>query len=246
MTEYRTTKAWLDGDGYELAVAAEQFASGDTRVAHEDERYYLTDPALDSCSADALMDTGTRIMQRVNAVCRMADSGFRSISLSGAFNHSDGGVTIAGATAEARARATAGVVVVTRDGTTQPPDPSAAEELTAAEAVDPDIAAVVAITGSGNGQLGWVELWKVYEHVRKYADQSASSGNGKAVVRMGWATTQEVEDFEASANHPLLSGRDARHAHRSKPPSGNKIELREGRDLINRLVRSMVDDILCD
>lgn len=244
MTESLTTKARLEGEGYELAVAAEQFASGNTRVGREGEQYYLTDPALDSCQADTLMDTGTLIVQRVNAVCRMADSEFRSISLSGAFNHSDGGVTIAGATAEIRVRATAGVVVVARDGAVQPPGPTASERLTAAEAVDPDIAAVVAILGSGNGQLGWVELWKVYEHVRRYADQSAPSGNGKGVVRIGWATTQEVEDFEASANHPLLSGREARHAHRSSPPSGNKMEIREGRDLINRLVHSMVDDIL--
>ncbi|GAC69732.1 hypothetical protein [Gordonia soli] len=244
MTENRTTKAWLDGEGYELTVAAEQFRTGDTRVVREGERHYLTDPALDSCPADALVDTATPIVQRVNAVCRMADSGFRSLALAGNFAHSDGAVTNAVARAEIRARAFAGVVVTTRGGTVQPPGPSAAQRLATAAAADSEVAAIVAIMGSGGGQLGWVDLWKVYEHVRKYANQSAPSGKGKAIVRIGWATTQEVEDFEASANHPQLSGPEARHAYRSSSPSGNKIELREGRDLINRLVRSVVDDVL--
>lgn len=98
--------------------------------------------------------------------------------------------------------------------------------------------------GSGGDQLGWVDLWKVYELVRKYAERSAPSGDGKTVVRMGWAKQQEIEDFEASANHPLLSGGEARHALRPKPPTGNKIELREGRSLINRPVDAMLDNVL--
>lgn len=79
------TKARLDGNEYDLVVAVEQFAVGDTRVIREEKGYYLVDPSLDSCPSNALTDIGAPIVQCVNAVCRVVDAGFKSVALSGVF-----------------------------------------------------------------------------------------------------------------------------------------------------------------
>ncbi|MGV9478836.1 hypothetical protein [Gordonia aichiensis] len=249
MTENRTTTAQLEGAGYELAVAAEQFATGDTRVVREGERYYLIDPALQHCPADALLDTGAPIMQRINAACRMADPGFRSLTLSGAFKHSDGGVTVAVASAEIRARASAGVVVTTRDGTAQPPGPTAAQRLATAQAADPNVAAIVAVMGSGAEQLGWGELWKVYEHIGRFHTPEVGKRRRRAIETAGWATMQELVDFEDAANNVSTSGPDARHAVYTRhlpagSPQPRPIDLPAGRRFINRLVESLVAEVL--
>ena len=70
---------------------------------------------------------------------------------------------------------------------------------------DADVADALRVLGQP-GELDWYDVYKAWEIV-----EHAVGGMPKVAAR-GWATKADIERLTASANHPGISGDDARHA----------------------------------
>lgn len=95
-------------------------------------------------------------------------------------------------------------------------------------AFDRDVAEALALMGR-TPELGWIELWKVYEIVRHNIRPAK-------VTSLGWVTTNDESAFTASANRPDISGQRARHARMPGHRPRRTMSERAGRQFISGLV----------
>jgi hypothetical protein len=141
-------------------------------------------------------------------------------------------VIMAVGTAVSRSRALAvGVAVTGADGHVipPPPDPMPGEIQLALN----DAAVDDALYFLQRSNPSWSEIYKVYEIVQHDIKR-------KGIVANGWATDRELRRLTATANHPALAGRDARHARQSAPPIADPLTLPEAQDLVGRIVRAWI------
>jgi hypothetical protein len=199
-------KAWLDGDAFDLERVAEHLQAENARVAREGEEYYLTSPAIDAAPDDQhANEVAIKIIAEINALGRMHDVNFRPLKLS-RYTDDEGqnvstgviGVTLA----KVRAHVTA---TVTRpDGTTPQSPPSPWPNYLALAATNKHVARALEIM-SRTEPLGWVELYKVHEIVRRDVEPDKLDA-------IGWTTKAQDRAFAASADRYDVSGDAARHA----------------------------------
>jgi hypothetical protein len=84
--------------------------------------------------------------------------------------------------------------------------------------------------------LDWYDVYKAWEIV-----EHAAGGMPKVGAR-GWATKADIERLTASANHPEISGDDARHARMAGTPGATRtMSMSEANALVRRLVASWVE-----
>lgn len=72
----------------------------------------------------------------------------------------------------------------------------------------------------------WVGLYKIYEII----DSNAG------IKKNSWLSEKKRNLFRRSANHPVASGFNARHAVQKEEPPQNPMELEEAIELINELI----------
>lgn len=118
-----------------------------------------------------------------------------------------------------------------------PPD-SLPETLVALATNNGDVRRILALCSSK--ELNFVQLYKILEVVEKAA------GGGADKVRvdeMDWCTKTERDRFTVTANDPILSGDQARHAVFRNDWSGKPMSIAEARAFIRRMVRCLVDHL---
>ncbi|MFN3005683.1 hypothetical protein [Mycolicibacterium wolinskyi] len=230
-------KAWLEGDDADLELLARFFGNGDVRVVEDSGGYFLTAADIDDPPAGArYYEVAQLRLSKVNGLARLIDPGFVAVRLSGKYQ--DGDVThqvISPMPAIARARFGIPTVTVTNpDGAVYsgPPSPWPARVRLADS--NTDVAEVLAIMGSPE-PLGWVELYKVHEIIRE------SIKPGK-VPDLGWADKTADSAFTGSANLPVVSGSDARHARMEGAPK-HTMTIEQGRAYISDLVTKWLDHL---
>lgn len=79
----------------------------------------------------------------------------------------------------------------------------------------------------GSRRLDWVTLYRIYEVIKK---------DVRDVSKKGWATRGSLRVFSTTANHPAVSGDDARHGESNKIPPSVPMEIEKARALIRRIV----------
>lgn len=94
----------------------------------------------------------------------------------------------------------------------------------------PIIKDVFYLINSGNYNT-WVTLYKVYEIIDKDA----------GIKKNHWITEANRNRFRRSANHPAVSGFDARHGYQKEKPPENPMALSEAKELIDNLVFQWLD-----
>ena len=77
---------------------------------------------------------------------------------------------------------------------------------------DPDVADVLRVLGQP-GPLDWYDIYKAWEIVER------AMGGSNQVEARGWATMADINRLTASANHPGISGDEARHARMKGSPN---------------------------
>jgi hypothetical protein len=230
-------KAWLEGHGFDLETLRELFRAGDPFVAQDSaDRYYLESSALQDSDGQIDQNAADALVKRINGVGRTADQGFRPVHLSGRYTAPDGttSVVVLGATAGARAKVTAAAVVMEGGFPVPEPPPRGPRYVKLAEQ-DPDVADVLRVLGQP-WLLDWYDVYKAWEIVEH------AVGGWRQVVARGWATKTDIDRLTASANHPGISGDEARHARMSGTPGPNRrMTMSEADDLVRRLVASWVE-----
>lgn len=203
-----TVKAWLNGDRPDLEALAALFADGPVRVLREtaDGAYYLTAPEIDNPPETNRHDISAQtLVTRINGLARASDANFRPVRLTGTYTMPDGhNQHYTAATLGVRATLGVAAIAIGPEGQPQPQPPSPSIGYLAAAESNPTVGEVLKIMGR-DGQLDWVELYKVYELVRRAVRPDT-------LVSRGWTTSAEESAFTASANRPDVSGETARHA----------------------------------
>ena len=100
---------------------------------------------------------------------------------------------------------------------------------------DPDAADVLRVLGQP-GPLDWYDIYKAWEIV-----EHAIGGSNQVEAR-GWATKADINRLTASANHPGISGDEARHARMKGSPSSSRVmTIGEADALVRRLVANWIE-----
>lgn len=193
-------------------------------VRHDDGRWYLTGPELDSAGdSSEACEIATAVVTTLNATLRMSRKppikfGDRIKQV-----HEDGS-----ATAKVFLGGTIGVAssaqATLSGGTPEPPTTSLA--ALAVEANDPTMRHALEILA--NEPHDFVHLYKVYELME--------SGGG--IAKLG--SKKQRGRFTHTADNPDASGRLSRHATTKNRPPSNPMTLDEARSFIYRMMASWI------
>lgn len=235
-------KATLEGHGSDLEKLVGLFRDGDPRVSKEDSIYYVTSVQFDGLFDDSrrLADAASRLLIHIIGISRALDASFRSVKLGGKYVESDGRGTERRRQIfqleTAYERNTAGSLKLVTDGPWQTPVPQGTVYMQLIS--EPDVAEVFAIFGSASTNLGWVDLYKVYEIVRHHV------GGEKSLLTYPWVSKAEISAFTGSANRPDVSGDSARHARTSGRAPARTMTLTEGQEFIRNIVIAWLDSLV--
>ena len=227
-------RAWLEGHSFDLGALAQLFSEGDPCVAADGAGFFLTSADFDGLinSSKELYDVAASTLRQINGVARVVDSGFRPVTLVGRFTDDVGNVhaVVSADTIEARSQVFAVAVVATPSDQPQPEPPPPGPGFVQLAKAHPDLSDALRILGQPSSQLGWVDLYKVFEIVR------GSAGSGDALVSQNLASRATISAFCVSANQPTVSGDDARHARLPGDIPKKTMTLPEARAWIGKLV----------
>ena len=229
-------RAWLDGHVFDLETLSELFRQGDPLVAKDQpDEYYLRSSALQDSNGQLDLKAAEALVKRINGVGRAADHGFRPVHLRGRFTGPDGtSVVFISGTAEGRSRAKGAFVGPSSSFPIPEPPPKGPRYMKLAEK-DPDVADALRVLGQPE-TMDWYDVYKAWEIVEH------AVGGWRHVVTAGWATKADIDRFTASANHPGISGGDARHARMPGIPGPSRtMTMNEADTLVRRLVASWIE-----
>jgi hypothetical protein len=206
-------------------------------------RYFLASVTLDGLIPDAsrLSEAAMSLLHRVNGVARVLNFDSRPVCLSGRFADDSGGrlTVVPLGTVEERERALPVTALV--GGQPQSAHSPPAPGYVQLAETDPHVADVLEILGKADPAPDWVGLFKVLEIVRD------SAGRLTRLKTMGWIPSAKLEAFSASANHPAISGDQARHARMpGTPPITRVMTLAQARETIGNLVAHWIDALSMD
>lgn len=235
-----TWKGWLEGHQFDLETLCDLFGAGDPLVAQTvSGDYYVESAALQDLEGKIDATAAQALIRRINGAARAVNSGFQPVSLSGRYNGPDGSATVVGSAAlfVGRIRLQATAVVTDSNGnvvSNSSSVPTGPRYLKVANQ-DPDVADALRALGQPD-PLDWYDIYKVWEIV-----EHAVGGSGQ-VQKMGWATKADINRLTASANHPGISGDEARHARYKGSPGANlSMTMREAESLVRRLVAKWIE-----
>jgi hypothetical protein len=230
-------KAWLDGHAFDLETLSELFRKGEPLVAKNPSgEYYLESSALQDPTGQPNPRAAEALVKRINGVGRAGDQGFRPVHLRGRYTAPDGttSVVILGDTAEGRSKLTATATVLVNGAPAPQPPPKGPRYVKLAEQ-DPNVADALRVLGQP-GKLDWYDIYKAWEIVEQ------AVGGWRQVVARGWATKADIDRLTASANHPGISGDDARHARMPGNPGPTRtMTINEADGLVRRLVADWIE-----
>jgi hypothetical protein len=234
-------RLYLEGGGIDLGILRDLFPErpdSEFWFGEDAEGSYMVSRAVSRIAEPGDMyRAGKRILVRAVGLGRILDSGVRSVTLSGTYidEHGHRGHVVAGVPAEMRIRAGRPQILINGEPVPNP-DPLGPPIAALAEG-HPIVAEVLDLIGTSD-QLGWVDLYKVYEIIR---DEAGRIGE---VASKGWASRLEQSAFTASANRKDVSGDAARHARSTSPePPKQVMTLHEGQHFIRRLARVWLESL---
>jgi hypothetical protein len=222
------------GDDFDLQTLSELFSAGDPRVARDQlNGYYVESSEIVVSEGRPDVSSTEALVKRVNGAARVLASDFQPVQLRGRYTSPDGAtsVVLAGDTVTARDRAVAGTVMI--DGIAAPAAPPKGPRYFELAQRDPDVADALRVLGQPS-PLDWYDIYKAWEIVGNAA------GGQKKVAAAGWATEAEIDRLTASANHPGISGDDARHARMKGAPGQNRTMTTSEADALIRRVTSIL------
>jgi hypothetical protein len=229
-------KAWLDGHAFDLATLSELFRQGDPLVAQDpSDDYYLESSAFQDANGQLDLKSVDALVKRINGIGRAADQGFRPVHLMGRYTAPDGtSAVFVSAAMEGRSKLTATATVLA-SGVPVPQPPPKGPRYVKLAGQDPDVADVLRVLGQP-GALDWYDIYKVWEIIEH------AVGGWPQVVDRGWVAKVDIDRLTASANHPGISGDDARHARMPGTPGPNRtMTINSADSLVRRLVTTWIE-----
>ncbi|MGW0357607.1 hypothetical protein ACWDXV_25710 [Nocardia nova] len=235
-----TIKAWLEGDGFTLHTLAELFSDGDIRVVRERDRFYLSSHKIDSPEeGQQFYDIARELLLYVNGIGRVSEPRCRPVRLTGEYGDGDRQhVVVEASTATAHAWLSASAIVVSVDGVEVPGPPAPGPRYAKLALSHPDVQVVLRMLARPE-ELGWGELYKVYELIKNKVPQDIRAKDGRFSNTM-------IRRFKGSANHPGDAGEfldEVRHAVPTGEDGVKRMSLPAGRRFIGDWVGLWLDHL---
>ena len=126
------------------------------------------------------------------------------------------------------------IVVTSSDGTKESNRPAdQVDKLLKLAANDGRVAKALRLRD--HDDLGWVELYRIYEVV------DSDVGRSK-IVADGWASASDINLFKHTANSVTAAGDQARHGKETEKPPANPMTLRRAKKLIDSILKGWLAD----
>jgi len=233
-------KAGIEGHRFDLETLGELFSAGDPRVGQDSSgAYFIESATLQYPNGQINSNAAQALIRRINGTARAADSGFQPISLTDRYTAPDGSATVALSPVAlmGRVRGKAVATVLDSNGnpvTAQAPIPKGPRYVKVPDQ-DPNVADAHRVLGQLE-PLDWYDIYKVWEIVEH------AVGGFRQMEKLGWVAKADVNRLTASANHPGISGDEARHARAKGTPGANlSMTMSEAEGLVRRLVANWVE-----
>jgi hypothetical protein len=225
----------MGGDG-DLSRLATTFSEGDPRVwLQADGVYVMESSALDKLTDAVEVDSEAgRILGLMHGAMKLDDPSVRPVQPSRDFWHQGDHHRLAFPGTASGHTTVTGVAVGTVDGVSVPPPPPPERKWMAIAMSNANVAdALQLISGSET----WFQLYKIVEVIK------SAVGGEDGIVQRGWTSRNRIRTFKATANHPALSGDDARHAR--QPGSGGKrsMSLQQAQALVRELIQRWLQEL---
>lgn len=234
-----TWQVALDGDPADLGLLADSLDTGDFVVRMTDRGYVLTGPAFYKCgSASEAKELAERVVPVLSTAAQVGLGSVRPVKAIGVVyykqaNGEGGGIMVflSGA-AQATARMIPPTVQVTSEGltTTYRPADFTKGWLDLALS-DPLVAR--AMTFRGSSDVGWVNLYRIYEVIEEDVGR-------RRILEEKWATGAELTAFTRTANSYDALGGEARHGFESTDPPPRPMTKAAAQELIDCLLTSWI------
>jgi hypothetical protein len=223
-------RARLEGGSSDLDHLVDLLPTGDVTVEREGNRYYLAAAQIDTPSPpNTPHEVAERLLVHVNGLGRMTHPDFRPVSLNSIFDDETGRDDFSVAlTMDVQPRVRVTATVVNGEVIVGPPR---GPRYVSTALNNPEVAEALELM-SHQESPRWADLVKVWEIIRE-----AIRRDNETVVGLGWTTKSVVDSFCESANHPLISGEDARHARRPDQPKHPSMTLAGGQQFIRELLK---------
>jgi hypothetical protein len=239
LTNLSTDMTWyvqLSGDPHDISALSHSINGPDIAVVRDGADYFLTISDMPpDADARSVVDRGGRIVEVMNGAARLALDARQPLRIGSVHRRNANGgrdIFVFPEPAVIHVRAFAPTVTVTRaDGSVEvarPADPVADWTRLAAS----DEAVANALRLIGNGELDWVNLYRVFEIV------CADAGGIGKITSNGWSTKQSIALFKHTANSPGALGLDARHGAESTAPPSKPMPISEARALVRAIVHA--------
>lgn len=80
----------------------------------------------------------------------------------------------------------------------------------------------------------WSNLYKIFEIINKKKD----------IKKKGWMSAKQITSFKRTANHPAVSGLDARHGHQKEEPPTDIMKLEDAVDIICNVIEQWINYLM--
>ncbi len=233
-----TIKAWLQGDAITLQSLVRLLPEGDIRVVRDGDRYYLSSPQIDSPPAgERFYDAAYRLVDYVNGLSKVHEPMSRPVTLDGHFGDGDRQHVVVRVSAAAAYAWVPTPKITIGDAEASPP-PSPGPQHARVALTNPRVQTVLSIIAQSD-QLGWVDLYKVYELIKDEVPNQVLAMDGRITRTM-------IRRFTGSANHPGDQGQylpEVRHAVGQGPGTQKRLSLPAARRFVRDWVMLWLDHL---
>jgi len=242
----------LVGHEFDLKALSKIHTAAECRVAQDsDDAYYLTSEEFASMAEGSdVHDTANNMLLLINDLMRARAPEFQSVSLADVTRINDDGTrstyVFLSEHITSSARMSVDATVLDASGQLVPsPEPGIAQNRLKLALRDAKIReALVYWRRCNPGDADVCQYAnKVYEVIREDMASGGHAGQGAdAIKQKKWAVQGEIDNFQAWANSPAISGQKARHADR-RPAKSGITPLSDGEALafIQRLLNHWLD-----
>lgn len=218
----------LAGDPGDLETLCRALSAPECGVTKDDQGVYLRSTQFEALStAGEVHEAANQIVERINSAAAVWEPDFQGVNVNAVITVNEQGnrkASVFGkATATGRARVHAYAYVVSAQGTPKPTGRSDLERSMALQKANQSVTMALDIFRINQT---WPGYYKVLEAIQE------AVGGPPGIQKMGWATGNEVERFEQSAQ----TGRHFRY----KTPK-KRMSLEEGRAFIRDLLAKWIE-----
>jgi hypothetical protein len=223
----------VTGDHGAMNMLAESMAGSSTTITLEEGKFILQSDAFDDHdTAQDVAGKAKDILSTLSGAVRLKLGGHTSMAIGSAYRVRDSGgrdYFIMPEPAQIKLRVFPATLVVTKSDGTQEIDRPADQVGRLAKLAANDDRVAKALRLRDHDDLGWVELYRIYEVV------DSDIGRSK-IVANGWASAPEINLFKHTANSVTAVGDQARHGKETEKPPANPMTLTRAKKLIDAVL----------